>query len=518
MTSNAKRYACDRCRDLKLRCTRNTEEAPCDRCLRVDARCVTSSGRLLGRPPTQHKSHVNTAICQDMHHAQSNQQMVTGDFPNTSMSCRSMGASGAAGMPIHSQCKLTHESHNQRPGVCTDPGLSESDGMLCMQLEDIYEPYGLLEATMRTTCHNSLDGTHTNNGNDSHAQEFQDPDELCGSDIGIPDMQPSPYANLHRSNCKRPYTPDSSTHYRNDTNTKSKTGRPNSDWTTSLMNALGSVSRQLDEPRAQACNLSTQPVGACTFEGISPDLNFLDTPVCDGASDGSSRAKLLGKAVIATMRFILVLHIMPPSPVDWTGMVGEDSAAEDAASRPMSNRTLPTSVFSANAPPQVTLILLSTYLQLGELFDIILSPTVQFLNDLANASPEPGNPTGKTGCPLMSSTALDPQRPHDELNPMDPRAQRSAQGVTRPHSQDILMTIRVVEHQLHTLEKLIGLPAQYCLGWCNNASTDAMDFHDTSVLAKAVMRQTLVTLLSLKKTLDCIQACVKRSPISQFDC
>ncbi|KAL8383420.1 hypothetical protein RB595_006938 [Gaeumannomyces hyphopodioides] len=60
----AKRYACDRCRDQKLRCLRSSVSlpppsagsvpppaGPCDRCIRVGARCVTSSGRPLGRPP-----------------------------------------------------------------------------------------------------------------------------------------------------------------------------------------------------------------------------------------------------------------------------------------------------------------------------------------------------------------------------------------------------------------------------------------------------------------------------------
>jgi hypothetical protein len=75
------------------------------------------------------------------------------------------------------------------------------------------------------------------------------------------------------------------------------------------------------------------------------------------------------------------------------------------------------------------------------------------------------------------------------------------------------MTIRVVEHQLNTLERLIGLPEQYCLVGRKDVSADVIYSHDSSVLAKAVMRQALQTLLSLKKTLDCIQTAVRRRPI-----
>ncbi|RWA11926.1 hypothetical protein EKO27_g3159 [Xylaria grammica] len=49
---NARRTACDRCRELKLRCPRLEEESPqsCARCDRAGALCVTSKSRPLGRP------------------------------------------------------------------------------------------------------------------------------------------------------------------------------------------------------------------------------------------------------------------------------------------------------------------------------------------------------------------------------------------------------------------------------------------------------------------------------------
>ncbi|KLJ07765.1 hypothetical protein EMPG_16760 [Blastomyces silverae] len=51
----AKRSACDRCREHKLRCSRSQslENEPCVRCVRADASCVTGAPRPLGRPPTR---------------------------------------------------------------------------------------------------------------------------------------------------------------------------------------------------------------------------------------------------------------------------------------------------------------------------------------------------------------------------------------------------------------------------------------------------------------------------------
>ena len=51
----AKRFACDRCREHKLRCLRNEDDnRVCERCIRAGALCVTSSGLPLGRrPPSQ---------------------------------------------------------------------------------------------------------------------------------------------------------------------------------------------------------------------------------------------------------------------------------------------------------------------------------------------------------------------------------------------------------------------------------------------------------------------------------
>ncbi|PLB35831.1 Zn(II)2Cys6 transcription factor domain-containing protein [Aspergillus candidus] len=527
MTNNAKRYACDRCRDLKLRCPRNCEDAPCDRCLRVDARCVTSSGRPLGRPSNHSESHVD--MCRANHHTQYKRKRAVG-VPKT------MVVSDAAGIPPNRGPDKSIDA----PYVPTDLGPSPFNGMLAMELDGIHGPYDLPEPTAGLTYPSGLgsgfpvtgsgdslhvvdsppwwaagrdspDRVYTDNSDISLRRSIPALDEFCNYDLGPPDMVPSLCREPPGSDATSPDIAMTNSNHRHSNDTRSTAGRPNSDWTPPLMNALGRISHQLAELRAQACDLSSQPVGACTFQGITPNLEFLDTELGDDTSDASSlRIRLLGKAVVATMRFTLVLQMMAPSPVDWASFVGDDhssGSAEDITSRPMSSRSSPAPASAANSSSQVTLITLSTYLQLGELFDIILSPTVQFLDSLANATLGPCEPTGKTA---MLPTPPNLSQRASGMGGTEASSSASASGVARPRSQDILITIRVVEHQLHTLEKVIGLPAEYCIVGRQDMPSKDMCGGDASVLAKAVMRQALDTLRSLKKTLDCIKTAVRR--------
>ncbi|KAJ5938933.1 hypothetical protein N7466_002067 [Penicillium verhagenii] len=113
----------------------------------------------------------------------------------------------------------------------------------------------------------------------------------------------------------------------------------------------------------------------------------------------------------------------------------------------------------------------------------ILSPTVRFLHKSAHVGLDPDEFSGKTAYTPFSPTPSDPQWPS--------RSPTSAHGIARPRSQDILMTIRVVEHQLHVLKKAMGLLAQYCLVGRKDVKPNVMCRHEASVLAKAVMRQAV---------------------------
>ncbi|PLN84685.1 hypothetical protein BDW42DRAFT_161980 [Aspergillus taichungensis] len=523
MTNIAKRYACDRCRELKLRCPRTCEDAPCDRCLRVDARCVTSSGRPLGRPSNHSDSHV--AVCRANHHAQYKRKRMAGGVPKPVI------VSDASELPPN---RGPHKSIDASYVPTDDLGPSPFDSMLDMDLDDIQGPYDLPESRAGLTYTGSgnplqfvdsprwwaagrdlPDRIDTDDSDISNRESIPALDEFCDYDLGVPDMLPSLRREPHGSEPTQPDLAATNSHRRHGNETGSTDGGPNSDWTPPLMNALGKISHQLAELRVQACELSSQPVGACTFQGITPNLEFLDTELGDDAPDASSlRIRLLGKAVVATMRFALVLQMMAPAPVDWTGFVGDDhssGSAEDATtSRPMSSRSSPTPAAAANSSSQITLITLSTYLQLGELFDIILSPTVQYLDSLANATLDPCEPRGKTASAAMLTTPSNFSQRSSATSGTGASSSASASGVARPRSQDILITIRVVEHQLHSLEKVIGLPAEYCIVGRQDMPSKVMCGGDASVLAKAVMRQALDTLRSLKKTLDCIKTAVMR--------
>ncbi|KAF2185495.1 hypothetical protein K469DRAFT_707738 [Zopfia rhizophila CBS 207.26] len=62
------RYACERCRFQKLRCTRKTAENAintCDRCSRVGATCITKVRGRVGRPRAASRSHIRASSVQE---------------------------------------------------------------------------------------------------------------------------------------------------------------------------------------------------------------------------------------------------------------------------------------------------------------------------------------------------------------------------------------------------------------------------------------------------------------------
>ena len=55
-----RRSACDRCREHKLRCPRNSGNGPCERCVRARATCVTGKSAPMGRPRKRPPTAANT--------------------------------------------------------------------------------------------------------------------------------------------------------------------------------------------------------------------------------------------------------------------------------------------------------------------------------------------------------------------------------------------------------------------------------------------------------------------------
>lgn len=132
-------------------------------------------------------------------------------------------------------------------------------------------------------------------------------------------------------------------------------------------------------------------------------------------------------------------------------------------------------------------MLLSTYIQLGQLFDTFLTRISNCLQEV------PGHSE-----PLPSGVPAASRRPFP------------AQGA-RLH---IMMMIQVCEHQLHSVERLMGLPADCRLWSRKDAYPGILDQEESSVLTQAVMGQAQETFRSLKQNIDRIQSSLRSSSLS----
>lgn len=214
-----------------------------------------------------------------------------------------------------------------------------------------------------------------------------------------------------------------------------------------LVGVIGNISRQLTELKNQSWE-SWDPyqMWVGLFDGHDPDF-ACSSPV--GLNCWES-------TICVTMKFVLVLQTMVPAH------------------------------FSTDPPPyspptlSLTLMLLSTYIQLGQLFDT-------FLTRISNCLQEaPG--------PAMPAAS---RRPF------------LAQGA----SLHIMMMIQVCEHQLHSVERLMGLPADCRLWSREDAYPGILDREESSVLTQAVMGQAQETFRSLKRSIDRIQISLRGSSL-----
>ncbi|KAL8972025.1 MAG: hypothetical protein Q9197_002977 [Variospora fuerteventurae] len=159
------------------------------------------------------------------------------------------------------------------------------------------------------------------------------------------------------------------------------------DSTAILIGVVGSISRQLAELKNQSWG---------TWDPYQMRVALLDPEfTCSGPVSSNSWESTLG----VPMRFVLILQTMVPA---------------------QSSTALPLHV---SPPLSMTLMLLSTYIQLGELFDTIFT---RISNCMQEAPRQPG-----------AFSSAQPAGPH------------------------IMMMIQVFEHQLHSVERLLGLPADY---------------------------------------------------------
>lgn len=427
----ARRYACDRCREQKLRCPRNQPgDSTCDRCLRVGAFCVTSSGRPLGRPPL----HTNDANRGHVDSNQSSSQARRGREPwrrgrsisrisNPLPSPQSYSASTASG----SDSSGTSTYAPPQFEVMRNMRLNESD---FPNDASSSADFSLGSATSQPQfCLDSISVPELDFGNLGDMAEPQN----TGLDNVMGDADDNDSGLSESSTPKTPVSGDS---------------------TPFLIGVIGSISHQLAELKNQSWEFwDPYQMRVALFDGHDPDFT------CSGLNSWEHTLSV-------TMRFVLVLQTMVP-------------AHFSTAPPPYSPPTL-----------SMTLMLLSTYIQLGQLFDTILTR-------ISNCLPE------VHGHSELFSSAV-------------PGATRRA-FPAQPASLHVMMMMQVIEHQLQSVECLMGLPAE-CRLWSRKDACAGMLEHDEcSVLTQAVMGQAQETFGSLKRSIDRIRISLRASGLSPPD-
>ncbi|KAI9150470.1 Fusaric acid cluster transcription factor FUB10 [Paramyrothecium foliicola] len=427
----AKRSACNRCREQKLRCSRSQtgENGPCDRCLRFGVYCVTGRGRPLGRPPL-HGNDAGLDRSQSLAHRDRNDQSRwrrSHKRQDTSISLPSppVSRSSASG--------ITDSTTDKQQPFMPDTQLMEKLGLQDMQLYDPDFP-GAEPSDSGTLFR---DQTHLHFGQEAGELpelDFGNLDDMDSMEELTRTMDPSPNATAlgtesrNQSKFSRANV-DSSTDF---------------DSSTSLAGVIGSISRQLADLKSRAWTSS--PDSAGLLEGFASELSDFS---------GSMRLAPLENMLTITMRLVLVLQMLAP-----VERQGPDTTRSSASCPPTSLST--------------TLLLLSIYVQLGQLFDRTLKCFMRSRE---------GTPAGSQS-PSPSPT---------QISPGDHR---------------MLMLVRAIEHQLHAVERLMGVSARYRI-WGPRDTYPGILRQDESVLTAAAIEEAQETFYSLKQTIESTQRFLK---------
>ncbi|KAK4180646.1 hypothetical protein QBC36DRAFT_319775 [Triangularia setosa] len=420
-TQAAKRYACDRCREQKLKCPRpQSDGGSCERCLRLGAMCVTSSGRPLGRPPI-HANHrvqggdplydarrnrasslrglcipMSTGSLSTQPESQTSDNGSTQYSPSNRTSNRSSTASTFwMNPPNFSTAMSTTETHTiSSPGAQSHAFNYYLSNIPDLDLGDL----------------NGMAGHHLNRGLHEPIGHLDDKDTGSGQS-GI------------------------------DTPSTSNAGEGSAP----TVDTLGSISRQLAELKDQS------------WESWSPHLNHhgQDLEMAENSQDLNGG---WNRVLNLTMRYATVLQIVAPG-----------GAAPTSPHPP--------------AALSLTLMLLSTHIQLTELLEIVFAR----LRDCLHEAPVATVSASAAEAPYMAQTT----------------------------NIQIMMMTQVFECQMQTVERLMGLPSQYRI-WSHRDSdagaaggggggVGVLGRENMSELVRAVMNQALDTIQSIRQISDAIK-------------
>lgn len=441
----AKRYACDRCREQKLKCSRSQpiDNSACERCLRLGATCATGSGRPLGRPPMEAYSSSSGGSARVATHggrrgstAHRTARIRTTAAPEAWI--RGTTAGDVGHTSTTDSTTTTKQPQAPLPPILS-PAQTQSDNQSSGAETSQYfhsapqAATGVVNTGQRATSvpspSNELEdptapGWYEYNG--VKDVDFEDLD-VDFDFRAIQDMNEP--LDAHHS--PQPPTSDAG----DDFGRGQRSMSANGDSAVFIIGMLASLAPQLAELRNQPWDLwnpHNHVMRTAFFHG--PDLM------------GDQDLDLWNKTISVITRFAMVMQMMSTAP----------------------STTLPT-----------TLVLLSSYIQLAELISIILERIYCCLNEGQGS---------KTGLPNVA---------------MAHHVTRST------NVQILTMMMQNLGGQLQAVERLMGLPDDCRFWDQGNAETGLLPQDKFSELVQAIMGEARGTFQSVKHNRERIQTSLK---------
>ncbi|KAJ5904318.1 hypothetical protein N7504_006701 [Penicillium tannophilum] len=489
-----KRFACDRCREQKLRCPREDQIGQsCARCLRAGALCVTSNLRPLGRPArkiTLGNSHARERRPRRPVRGQSGAADDESDIPYDIDPTRSSSIQLGAG-----------QNHGiGRPGVFSEgPGAFDANGPAFFG----FDPTILLGLSR-------VSDEFLGGGLSKGQSPFGLP-SLNDIHIPSPSGADSAYADTsHRSSNQSQYLRDESRQrlYSDSLRTAATSKQPrktigSADAVQRLSVLIQSLSKQLDL-------LKTTP-WSVTLVKI----------VCVDQDEEAAKSNPLGEVLQSTSEFVQELQIitlktpefqspnidpatLPPSG---SGMYCPRVAANlNNAVQPLRISSSPlgqTHSPESRIPPpsnhsspdiQTALVILTCYIQIIQIYNILFSRVGESLSEMSYQS-------------ISSLQSV-------------PGLQLGGFPVQYGNLQ-IKILVQVIMHLLSHIERLLGTPAEFRLDPASGSIDGLLSSPELTALLRMVMSQKddknsggmgVGYILSLRKNLKKIQQMLELNP------
>ncbi|GAB1319600.1 hypothetical protein MFIFM68171_09810 [Madurella fahalii] len=453
----AKRYACDRCREQKLRCPRNEPgdiHSTCGRCLRLGTLCVTGGGRPLGRPsaaPNLQSSGMNRAS----KHAYDHADRAPVPSPQLSMHHDDFPLGPPAG-PFFSP---TH--HHAPPAFDALHDLQLEGSAMTFSMEPFNPPPSAASHHSRGSSL-STPQQEEQFSPDSSPASVSDFDFSSLGDGSIPDSVLSSYP--HNSAGCGPPDCQSSNPGPLLPQVKRGGGVPGSpmggDVIAFLIGLVGNITRQLAELRNQ------------DWESWDPCLTQSSLFDSDGRRPSHSSGQ----------------ESLDPNPWDTTLNITTRFAVILQTMVPVGGSAPGPAVFSAPTL-SIKLMLLSTYIQLGDLYDqmiihihnCLLLHQKQQQEQQQQQQQQPNNQEENQNAAQAKPTKRQQRQPRQQAQASS-RSRYTHRPGTAPANDStnihVAMMIQVFEHQLHAVERLMGLPAECQLWSTGNGGRKDMYYHN----------------------------------------